>query len=70
MGLARLVTLQVLVDVTALTILMWSSGGYRSGIPLLMLVVLAGAGLVAEGRMVLFYAALATVAVLAEALCG
>ena len=66
LGLARLVTLQVLVDVTALTILMWSSGGYRSGIPLLMLVVLAGAGLVAEGRMVLFYAALATVAVLAE----
>ena len=38
-----------------------SSGGYRSGIPLLMLVVLAGAGLAAEGRMVLFYAALATV---------
>ena len=66
LGMSRLLTIQVLIDVAALTMFMWASGGYRSGIPLLMLVVLAGAGLVAEGRMVLFYAALATVAVLAE----
>lgn len=66
LGMDRLLTIQVVVDVVALTLFMWASGGYRSGIPLLMLVVLAGAGLVADGRMVLFYAALATVAVLAE----
>ena len=29
-GLRRLVTIQVLVDVTLLTLVMWSSGGYRS----------------------------------------
>lgn len=65
-GLARLVTLQVLIDIVALTLLMWASGGYRSGMPIIIMVVLAGAGLVAQGRMVIFYAALATVAVLAE----
>ena len=48
-GLRRLVTIQVLVDVTLLTLVMWSSGGYRSGIPILILIALAGAGLVGEG---------------------
>jgi two-component system sensor histidine kinase PilS (NtrC family) len=64
------VTIQVLVDVTLLTLVMWSSGGYRSGIPILILIALAGAGLVGEGRMVLFYAAYATVAVLLENIFG
>ena len=66
LGTPRLVTLQVLVDITLLTVIMWASGGYRSGIPILILVALAGAGLVGQGRMVLFYAAYATVAVLLE----
>lgn len=66
LGLQRLITLQLVVDIVALTLLMWASGGYRSGLPVLMLVVLAGSSLVAEGRMVLFYAAMAAVAVLAE----
>lgn len=66
LGLARLVTLQVVVDVLALTTMMWTSGGYRSGLPIVLMVVLAGAGLVAQGRMVLFYAALASVAMLSE----
>jgi len=65
-GLDRVITLQVVADIFALSVIMWSSGGYRSGMPVLMMVILAGAGLVAEGRMVLFFAALATVAVLAE----
>lgn len=65
-GLDRLITLQVLVDILALACLMGLSGGYRSGLPMLMMVVLAGAGLVGEGRMVLFYAAVATLAVLVE----
>lgn len=66
LGLDRLITLQIVIDVVALTTMMWASGGYRSGMPVLMMVILAGAGLVAEARMVLFFASLATVAVLAE----
>ncbi|MFN4064592.1 MAG: PAS domain-containing sensor histidine kinase, partial [Parazoarcus communis] len=66
LGFDRLVTLQVLIDVVLLTAIMWTSGGFRSGMPVLMMIVLAGAGLVAEGRMVLFLAAAATVAVLGE----
>ena len=66
LGLDRLITLQVVIDIVVLTALMWASGGYRSGMPVLMMVILAGAGLVAQGRMVLFFASLATVAVLAE----
>ena len=65
-GLERLITLQVLLDILFLSLFMAASGGYRSGLPMLMMVVLAGAGLVGEGRMVVFYAAVATLAVLVE----
>jgi len=65
-GLERLITLQVVLDILFLSLLMGASGGYRSGLPMLMMVVLAGAGLVGEGRMVLFYAAVATLTVLVE----
>ncbi|WP_018987883.1 sensor histidine kinase [Aromatoleum toluclasticum] len=65
-GVDRIITMQAVIDICVLTAMMWASGGYRSGMPVLMMVVLAGVGLVAEGRMVLFYAALATVAVLTE----
>ena len=59
-------SLCVLVDVLALTLLMHLGGGLRSGLGVLLLVNLAGAGLVGQGRLVLFYAALATLAALAE----
>lgn len=59
-------TLQVVADVFFLTLLMYASGGAQSGIGMLLLVVLAGAGLVGQGRLVLFYAALATLAMLLE----
>lgn len=57
---------QVIVDILALTLMMFASGGQKSGIAMLLLVVVSGAGLVGQGRMVLFYAALASVAVLLE----
>ena len=63
-GFKRLITIQGFVDVLVLVIVMWISGGYRSGIPVLMMIVLAGSGLLAEGRIVLFMAALATIGVL------
>lgn len=59
-------TVTVLVDILALTLLVYASGGYRSGLAFMMLVSLAGAALVGEGRMALFYAALASIALLLE----
>jgi two-component system sensor histidine kinase PilS (NtrC family) len=57
---------QVAVDIVALTVMMFASGGQKSGIAALLLVVVAAAGLVGQGRMTLFYAALASVAMLLE----
>jgi len=59
-------SIQVAVDVAALTLMMFASGGQKSGIAALLLVVVAAAGLVGQGRMTLFYAALASVAMLLE----
>lgn len=59
-------TVHVAIDILALTLMMFASGGQKSGIATLLLVVVSGAGLVGQGRMVLFYAALASVAVLLE----
>lgn len=59
-------TLQVLPDIFALTLLMYASGGYRSGLAFMMLIVLAAAGLIGQGRLVIFYAASAALAVLLE----
>ncbi len=62
----RQLSLHVLVDVLVLTALIHIGGGLRSGLGTMLLVTLAGAGLVGQGRLVLFYAALATLAVLLE----
>ncbi len=56
----------VLVDIGVLTLLMNFGGGVRSGMGIILLVSLAGSGLVGHGRLVLFYAATATLAVLYE----
>ena len=61
-----LLTTEVAVDVAVLTLMMYLSGGNRSGFSYMLLVVLAGAGLVGQGRLTLFYAAMASVAVLLE----
>lgn len=54
----------ILLDIGVFTALMYAGGGARSGFGALLLVSLAGAGLVGQGRLVLFYAAVATIAVL------
>jgi two-component system sensor histidine kinase PilS (NtrC family) len=59
---------QVLIDVFVMTTLMHSGGGLGSGLGALLLVTLAGASLVGQGRLVLFYAAVATLSVLFEQL--
>lgn len=59
-------SLHVLLDVLVLTLLMHAGGGLRSGLGAMLMVTLAGAGLVGQGRLVLFYAAVAALAVLFE----
>lgn len=59
-------TVQICADIFFLTVLMHASGGIGSGLGLLLLVSLAAVGLISRGRLTLFFAALATIAVLAE----
>lgn len=59
-------TAQVIIDILCLTLLLFASGGAKSGMAMMLLVVLVGAGLVGQGRMVLFYAAIATLFLLLE----
>lgn len=61
-------SVQVLVDVSMLTLIMHASGGNRSGIGMLLLVSLAAAALVSHGRLAFFHAAVASLAVLFEQL--
>jgi two-component system sensor histidine kinase PilS (NtrC family) len=59
-------TTQVCTDVLATALLMFAAGGFRSGLAVMLLISIAAASLVSRGRRLLFYAALATVAVLVE----
>ncbi len=57
---------QVGADIVFIVVLMFASGGISSGLGLLLLSGLAAAGLISRGRLTLFYAALASIAVLVE----
>lgn len=61
---------QVAVDVLVVSILMYLAGGVSSGLGILLIVSLAAASLVGRGRLVLFYAAMATLAVLISQIYG
>jgi two-component system sensor histidine kinase PilS (NtrC family) len=58
--------LQVSVDIVVIVTLIYASNGVSSGLGLLLLTTLAGAGLISRGRLALFHAALASIAVLLE----
>jgi two-component system, NtrC family, sensor histidine kinase PilS len=60
------VTSGVLIDIGAITLLMYASGGVKSGLGVMLLVSLAAAGLITRGRLVYFHAAMAAIAVLLE----
>ncbi len=62
------VTLLVMADVAAITVLAHDSGGLASGLGILLVVVVAGGGLLVSGRLAFLYAALAALAVLGESL--
>src|SRR5262249_476937 len=59
-------TLEGAGDILAVAVLMYASSGIRSGLGVMLLISLAGAALVSRGRLMLFYAALASIAVLLE----
>lgn len=56
----------ILTDIVAITLLMHASGGISSGIGVLLGLSIAAGGLLIGGRCALFFAALASLAVLAE----
>ncbi|MDP5240192.1 HAMP domain-containing sensor histidine kinase [Uliginosibacterium sp. 31-16] len=62
----RSLGLQTALDIVMLSVFMYASGGFRSGVPFLMMTSIAGAGLIGHGRMVLGAASLATLAVLGD----
>ena len=57
---------QVIADILFVTLLVYASSGVSSGLGLLLLASLAAAGIISRGRLTLFFAALASVAVLLE----
>ncbi|HTE14206.1 MAG TPA: HAMP domain-containing sensor histidine kinase, partial [Burkholderiales bacterium] len=57
---------QVVWDILFVTVLLYASRGVSSGLGLLLLTTLAGAGLISRGKLALFFAALASIAVLLE----
>ncbi|MBU0594553.1 MAG: PAS domain-containing protein [Gammaproteobacteria bacterium] len=53
-------------DVVFIVLLMHASGGIKSGLGLLLVVALAASSLICKGRQAMFYAAMASIAVLLE----
>ncbi len=59
-------SLHVITDIVASVLLMYASGGFKSGLGVMLLISLAAAALVSRGALMLFYAALASIAILLE----
>jgi two-component system sensor histidine kinase PilS (NtrC family) len=59
-------TVQVCADILFIVVMMFASGGIGSGLGTLLLISLAAVGLISRGRLTLFFAAMATIAVLCE----
>lgn len=64
------VFLQVSGDILAITLLMYASGGVRSGFGMLLVVAVAGGSILTAGRTAILFAAIASLAVLAQELVG
>ncbi|NOX26799.1 MAG: HAMP domain-containing histidine kinase [Gammaproteobacteria bacterium] len=62
----RQVTLHIVTDIIAITMLANYSGGFGNDIAILLAVAVAGGSVLSSGRNALFFAALASVAVLAD----
>ncbi len=58
--------LQVIIDITFIISLMFAAGGIQSGLGLLLIIIIVIASLVSNGRLALFYAAVASIGLLLE----
>lgn len=58
--------LQIVIDILFIIMMMYAAGGTQSGLGLLLIVTIVTASLVSNGRLALFYAAIATIGVLLE----
>lgn len=65
-GFAVQLALQVGTDIACVAVLSYASGGIQSGLGILLLISLAAAGLISRGRITLFFAASASIAMLLE----
>ncbi len=59
-------SLHACLDIVAITLLMYASGGIRSGLGVMLLISLIGAAIIAPLRLSFLYAALASIALLLE----
>lgn len=57
---------QTILDIAFIIVLMFAMGGSKSGLGLLLIITITGASLVSQGRLALFYAAVATIGLLLE----
>ncbi len=58
--------IQIVVDILFIVMMMYAAGGVQSGLGLLLIVTIVSASLVSNGRLALFYAAIATIGLLLE----
>lgn len=64
--LDRRLTLITIVDISFIVMLIYAAGGLESGLGLLLVLATATASLFSQGRLALFYAAIASIALLLE----
>ena len=60
------VVTQIVVDIIAITVLMFASGGLASGLGILLLIAVAAGSILLPGRMAFLFAAIAAMAVIGE----
>lgn len=58
--------LQIVIDILFIILMMYAAGGIQSGLGLLLIITIVTASLVSNGRLALFYAAVATIGLLLE----
>jgi two-component system, NtrC family, sensor histidine kinase PilS len=56
--------IQILTDIVFILLLMYAQNGSQSGVGLLLIITIASASLISEGRLAMFYAAVATIGIL------
>jgi two-component system, NtrC family, sensor histidine kinase PilS len=64
--LDRRLTLITIIDISFIVMLIYAAGGLESGLGLLLVLATASASLFSQGRLALFYAAIASIALLLE----